>query len=101
MAIMAVIAIVALASLVFGTGDSTYQRFDSPDGVYSLVIENERFFPDLERGTVYIMTSPVTMEKVADLRTPFSPKYHKIIWYDSYAELILYKEIIRIPLDLP
>jgi hypothetical protein len=94
---LAVFGVVALANIVFDM-DTTYARYDSPDGGHSLVMKNESFLV-YEHGEVYAMTSPVTMEKVSDLRTPFSLKYHKIIWYDNYAELIIYDETIRIPLD--
>jgi hypothetical protein len=77
--------------------DAAYTRYDSPDGSNSLVMKDESFLV-YEHGEVYVMTSPVTMKKVSDLRTPFSPKYHKLIWYDNYVELILYEETIRIPL---
>ena len=93
---LAVFGVVALANIVFDM-DTTYARYDSPDGSHSLVMKNESFLV-YEHGEVYVMTSPVTMEKVSDLRTPFSSKYHKIIWYDNYAELIIYEETIRIPL---
>ena len=93
---LAVFCVVALANIVFDI-DDTYARYDSPDGSNSLVMKDESFLV-YEHGEVYVMTSPVTMKKVSDLRTPFSPKYHKLIWYDNYVELILYEETIRIPL---
>ena len=93
---LAVFGFVALVNIVFGI-NSTYARYDSPDGSHSLVMRDESFLV-YEHGEVYVMTSPVTMKKVSDLRTPFSPNYHKILWYDSYAELILYEETIRIPM---
>jgi hypothetical protein len=93
---LAVFGVVALANIVFDI-DAAYARYDSPDGSHSLVMKDESFLV-YEHGEVYVMTSPVTMKKVSDLRTPFSPKYHKLIWYDNYVELILYEETIRIPL---
>lgn len=94
-----IVGIVMLAGIAFGTSNSTYQRFDSLDGKYSLVIENEYFFPHFERGTVYMMTSPVTMKKVTQLEKPFYSPLHQLNWCDGYVEIILQEETVRIQIN--
>ncbi len=97
--ILFAVGIVMLAGVAFGTSSSTYQRFDSPDGACSLVFEREYFFPHHETGTVYIMTSPITMKKVAQLERPFYPPLHQLNWCDGYVEIILQEEVVRIQIN--
>ena len=87
-----------LFSWAFRGWAGDFQRCDSPAGEHSIVFENESQFA-VEWGAVYIMTSPLTMEKVADLERPFYPSFDEINWYDTYAELIMGDETIRIPYD--
>lgn len=88
------VALLLLIPAAFHGLFGSYDRCDSPDGQHRLVFEAQAILA-VERGTVYEMTSPVTMKKVASLDGPFHPLYHEIIWHDTYVELVWRGEILR------
>ena len=92
--VMLVTVWLLLIAWAFGGQSGTFHRYDSQDGAHSIVIERESQFA-VEWGTVYVMTSPITMEQIGTFSGPFHPAYCDIIWHDTYVELIRGKESFR------
>lgn len=93
-AVMLITVWLLLIAWVFGGRSGSFQRCDSPDGQHSIVIESESQFA-VEWGTVYVITSPVTMKEIGTFNGPFYPGTQNVIWHDTYVELIRGEETLR------
>lgn len=83
-----------LLAAAFGGWMGDYQRYNSPDGQYSIIIEDESVLA-VEWTTVYIMTSPVTMKELCGFGEVFVPNPQTVVWHDAYVELFWQKESQR------
>lgn len=86
----------ALGAYAFSSVPGEFHSFTSPDGQHSIVVERRSYFA-VEWGTVYEMTSPITMKKIGQIRGGFFPESMEIIWHETYLELIIGTENLCFP----